>query len=111
MPDLPCLSQETSTQWGFASQVLRFEGTIDDFHSAFGSRDEFSYAQLEGRHDYIQWLFPSPERSRFNSGSYPLAAADAEAIANDPAAKARLLKSYQLILDFWGCEMTDEETG
>ena len=110
-PDLRCLTQETRSQWGYTSTTLTFDGTIDDFHQAFNTRDAFSYGQLEGRHDYIQWLFPSPERSRFNSGSYPLAAAEAEAIANDPAAKARLLKSYQLILDFWGFEMKDEETG
>lgn len=32
------------------------------FHIAFGGKQAFDYQQLERRHDYIQWLFPSPER-------------------------------------------------
>ena len=63
------------------------------------------------RHICGQWLFPSPERSRFNSGSYPLTPAEGDAIAADAAASRRLLTSYKLILDFYGFEMVDEETG
>ena len=57
------------------TRLLTFRGTIDELLEAFGGRDEFAYAQLEGRHDYIQWLFPSPERSRFNMQSTPLSPA------------------------------------
>ena len=64
-PTLPCLRLEQQSSWGYAAQVLTFQGGIEDFHDAFGRMDAFSYSQLEGRHDYIQWLFPSPERSRF----------------------------------------------
>jgi hypothetical protein len=75
----PCLTVGGSS--GRGCSVL-FDGTVDDFHSAFGTGSTaFCYQQLEQRHDYIQWLFPSPERSRFNSGSWPLEMAEAEAIA------------------------------
>ena len=57
------------------------------------------------RHICDQWLFPSPERSRFNSGSFPLTPAEGDAIAADAAASRRLLTSYKLILDFYGFEM------
>jgi hypothetical protein len=67
------------------------------FHRAFGGRDAFAYAQLERRHDYIQWLFPSPERSAFNAESTPLGRAEARAMRQDPAVMARLRTSLELI--------------
>lgn len=78
---------------------------------AFGGRDEFAYTQLETRHDYIQWLFPSPERSRFNAQSVPLSAAEGAAIQADAEAKARVCQAYQLIVDFWGFGLVDAEAG
>ena len=59
-------------------RLLTFRGTVDELLEGFGGRDEFAYTQLEGRHDYIQWLFPSPERSRFNAQSTPLSAAESD---------------------------------
>ena len=38
---------------GGGLQMLAFEGTVEEFHRVFGSQDEFSYGQLEGRHDYM----------------------------------------------------------
>ena len=108
-PQLPCLRLEA--QWGCDAEVLAFVGTIDEFHAAFGARDAFSYSQLEGRHDYIQWIFPSPGRSRFNPASYPLSTEEAAAIRADPVAKERLRQSFLLITDFYGFEMADGTTG
>ena len=110
VPRLRCLQRRTAqSSWGNFSEVLTFEGTIEDFHQAFGGRDEFSYSQLEGRHDYIQWLFPSPERSRFNAASLPLSDEEALAIRSDPIAKERMRRSFLLIADFFGFEMEDEK--
>jgi hypothetical protein len=53
--------------------------------------------QLEQRHDFIQWLFPSPQASRFNAQAPPLTAAEARAIRADVAAQARLLRSCVVI--------------
>jgi hypothetical protein len=111
VPQLPCLRLERMSSWGHASEVLTFQGTIDEFHAAFGGRNDFSYSQLEGRHDYIQWLFPSPERSRFNSASWPLSADEAAAIRSDPHAKERIRQSFLLITDFYGFEMVNDTTG
>lgn len=147
----------TRNAWGRGSKQLVFEGTLEDFHRVFFKCNKFCYAQLERRHDYIQWLFPSPERSRFNMVSCstdttwaaqlthdnmgcstdtkraralataqltrapraprgpqeaaPLAEQEAEAIRADPAARARLQKSYDMILDFWGFQLLDVESG
>jgi len=57
---------------------------------------------LEHRHDYIQWLFPLPERSRFNALAPVLSAGDiaqlrvnGEAQANLRRATARMLAFYE----------------
>lgn len=110
-PTLDCLRLEQQSSWGYAAQVLTFQGGIEEFHDAFGRKDAFSYSQLEGRHDYIQWLFPSPERSRFNAASAPLSAEEALAISQDPVCKARVQKSFLLICDFYGFAMPDPATG
>lgn len=90
---------------------MTFRGNVDELIEAFGGRDEFAYQQLELRHDYIQWLFPSPERSRFNAQSVPLSAPEGAAIQADPEAKLRVRRAYELIIDFWGFELVDIDTG
>ena len=109
VPELRCLQHRTQSRWGFETEMVSFDGTIEDFHQAFGGRDEFSYSQLEGRHDYIQWLFPSPEASRFNAASLPLSLEEALAIRSDPIAKERIRRSFLLITDFYGFEMSDDD--
>jgi hypothetical protein len=55
------------------------------------------YEKLEIHHGYIQWLFPIREPG-MNVESVPLTAAEAAILRNDAAAKARMIKSYKLIL-------------
>lgn len=93
------------------TRLLVFNGNVDELIEAFSGRDNFAYTQLENRHDYIQWLFPSPERSRFNAQSTPLSVAEAEAIQADDGAMTRIRRAYQLIVDFWGFELVDLEIG
>ncbi|KMO33723.1 opioid growth factor receptor-related protein [Methylobacterium aquaticum] len=61
----------------------------------------FDDAQIEGVHDFIQWLFPLREPSRAVPGAPVIGAAEAEAIRHDPwaqdsltAARARMLFFY-----------------
>jgi hypothetical protein len=58
--------------------------------------------RLEMVHDYIQWLFPLPEPSRFNPDAPLLTPADAALFADDPDLAARLLRSFDLMLGFYG---------
>jgi hypothetical protein len=53
-------------------------------------------------HDYIQWLFPLPEASRFNPEAPLLSAADKAAFRTDPDLQLRALKALDLLLGFWG---------
>ena len=65
--------------------------------------------QLEMVHDFIQWLFPLPEASRFNADAPLLTDADIVAFAADPALRANLTKSFERIVRFLGLAI--DETG
>ncbi len=76
------------------------ERTIDDIQS-------WDHNKLEDVHDYIQWLFPLRKRSNFNPDAPVL---DDEQIAdfrNSEELQSRLLKSFKLMLDFYGLRCDD----
>src|SRR5438552_9437961 len=58
--------------------------------------------ELEMVHDFIQWLFPLPEPSRFNSDAPLLTADDIAAFRADPQLRANLAKSFDRMLRFLG---------
>lgn len=62
----------------------------------------WDHRRLEMVHDYIQWLFPLPEASRFNPDAPLLSAADAAAFRGDPLLQDRVRKSLDVMLDFFG---------
>jgi len=84
---------------------------ITDFYQGFGTDDKgrslddyllFSDEQLESVHDYIQWMFPNTEVSRFNIDAPLLTDADIELFMNDipmmnnvTLACARMTKFYK----------------
>jgi hypothetical protein len=57
---------------------------------------------LEMVHDFIQWLFPLTEPSRFNPDAPLLSAADIAAFRAEPELRARALRSLDLMLGFYG---------
>lgn len=57
---------------------------------------------LEHTHDYIQWLFPLPEASRFNTFAPLLSAADRRAFATDATLRQRQRRSLDVMLAFLG---------
>ena len=99
------LRVEKMRGWGGVEFVAVFAGTVDDFHEAFSGKDEFVYLQLERRHDYIQWLFPSPDASAFNAESDSLSGEEVAAMAKDSTVMERMHTSFRMILDFWGFEL------
>ena len=68
------------------------------------------YRRLEVHHGYIQWLFPLREEG-MNSQIHPLQPHEITAMLASPTCLARLRRSYELILDFWGLEVSDEGVG
>ncbi len=59
-------------------------------------------ARLEAVHDYIQWLFPLPERSAFNPAAPILTDSDIAAFHDRPALHAALAKSLVRMRAFYG---------
>ena len=57
--------------------------------------------RLEAVHDYIQWLFPLDEPSRFNP-SAPLLTAHDRAAFRDPELAANLRRALDRMLAFYG---------
>lgn len=79
---------------------------IDNIHTSWKGE----YDRLEVHHGYIQWLFPIREPG-MNPESQPLTKNEITQLNQDPAAQERILKSYDLILDFWGFKLVDHKTG
>ena len=63
---------------------------------------------LENVHDFIQWVFPLPEPSRFNRAAPLLTADDIAAFKTDAVLQANVKKAFERILKFLGlAETTD----
>lgn len=71
----------------------------------------WDFEKLECVHDYIQWLFPLPERSAFNA-NVPVVDNDVvQAFDSDPRLRQNLLRSLTLMLRFYGLERHEESEG
>ncbi len=58
--------------------------------------------RLEAVHDFIQWLFPLPERSGANPAAPVLTAETIAAFHATPAMRERLRESWERMLRFYG---------
>lgn len=63
--------------------------------------------RLEMVHDFIQWLFPLPEPSRFNPDAPRLTAADSAAFRSRPALQDNVRRSLDRMLEFLGLARQD----
>lgn len=92
------MSQQT------ASPLVRFYR--GDGHDARGRRFEdiltWDDRRLEAVHDYIQWLFPLDEPSRFNRDAPLVTAADRQAFHDDPRLAENLRRAFERMLAFYG---------
>ncbi|XP_031750446.1 opioid growth factor receptor-like protein 1 [Xenopus tropicalis] len=68
------------------------------------------YVRLEENHSYIQWLFPLREEG-VNPYAAPLTLREIEALKGDKDAMRRFREAYRLMLDFYGIELRDEDSG
>ncbi|XP_063815352.1 opioid growth factor receptor-like [Pseudophryne corroboree] len=68
------------------------------------------YNTLESNHSYIQWLFPLQERG-VNPHAVPLTMNEIEIMKKDEDITRRFLRSYKLMLGFYGISLQDEKTG
>src|SRR5262245_29998167 len=68
-----------------------------------------SHAELEAYHDFIQVLFPLNELSNFNSRAPLLDAALQKEFRTNPAIQANLLRSFEVMLAFYGFTLDREK--
>ena len=69
------------------------------------------YKLLERHHGFIQWLFPVREQSAFSAQAAELQPHEAEAIREDPVTRERVVRAYELMLDFYGFRLANRDTG
>ena len=82
-----------------------------DFVDAIHEKWDGDFQRLEMHHGYIQWLFPVFENAGMNFESAPLSKEGAAIIRADATCCQRVLKSYRLMLKFYGLRLEDEKTG
>ena len=63
---------------------------------------------FEAVHALLQWVFPLPEPSKFNSEAPLLTENDIAAFKSDPLLQANLMKSFKRILTFLGLSLSDK---
>jgi hypothetical protein len=64
----------------------------------------FSHDELEHHHDFIQWLFPLEVPSPVNPAAPTLTPEDRRQFGANAQLQTNLLKSLDLMLDFYGLE-------
>lgn len=69
----------------------------------------FSDDELEQHHDFIQWLFPLRERSRFNASAPLVNARTVEAFRRDPSLRAAMLHALDRMLSFYGLQRRGDD--
>ncbi|XP_073681899.1 opioid growth factor receptor-like isoform X2 [Garra rufa] len=79
---------------------------IDDFHQNWWAR----YDSLQDVHTYTQWLFPLQTQG-VNPSAHVLTKKEIKLFLRDKQVKSKLVKSYKLMLDFYGIRLVDESTG
>jgi hypothetical protein len=88
---------------------------ITDFYSGKGTdiwgrtlRDiqHFPAHNLAEVHNFIQWLFPLPEKSQFSPDAPVLTAADMQEFRASTLLKNNLLESFKVMADFYGLELS-----
>lgn len=95
---------------GASSPLVRFYlGEGPDAEGRF-LRDirDWNSTRLESVHDYIQWLFPTRQRSAFNAAAPELGTEEIRAFREDDRLKTALAASLRQMLGFYGFASREE---
>lgn len=71
----------------------------------------WSHAKLEGTHDYIQWVFPTMARGRFNPDAPELTEAEVVEGAGDERVVRNLRRMAVVMAKFYGLQRTCSADG
>ena len=104
------VSRHSSTEINMqGSRILDFyAGAAPDHRGrSLAQLQSQSLSALESNHDYIQWLFPLPERSSASAHAPILTPADIQAFEQNPLLRGSLLQSFSVMLWFYGFELIE----
>lgn len=68
----------------------------------------FSDNQLEIIHNYIQWIFPTTEKSKFNKDAPIMTNEIINNFKNNSKCKENMLKCFKRMLNFYGLKLEDK---
>lgn len=99
-----------SNNRGSGPLVRFYLGAEPDSSGRFiGDIRKWGHERLEGTHDYIQWLFPTRNRSRFNSSAPTLDEDQIRDFQYDERLQAELIASFKQMLDFYGFILREDD--
>jgi hypothetical protein len=91
------------TDYGESQLILFYRGLQQDAGGRMISEIwRMSEEELENNHDFIQWLFPLAQKSQFNPSAPVLTQRDIAVFSADKDLQARIGRSYDLMLCFFG---------
>ncbi|CAK4030315.1 opioid growth factor receptor region [Lecanosticta acicola] len=97
--------------------IVRFYSKPDKNHPSTEDpegrtlKDMLNYSndELESHHDYIQYLFPLPEKSMVNPEAVLIDLETYHAFQEDPTLRARLFEAFKRMASFYGFDLTGSE--
>lgn len=99
-------SQRPDAACGGLLAFLRGTGT-DNHGRRLEDILEWDFDQMEKVHDYVQWIFPTDESSRYNS-RVPLLTSELQRTArDDPEIRAAVRRALRKFCSFLGLEMVE----
>jgi len=80
---------------------------IDSVHEEYFAKYDF----LEQNNNYMEWLFPIYGSAGINHNTKPLSMQEAELFKKNIQTSIRLVRSYKLMLNFFGMKLANDLTG
>lgn len=71
----------------------------------------WDFSKLENVHNYIQWLFPLPEKSAYNLDAPIVDDEVIQAFQSDPVLRQNLVRSLTVMLQFYGLQRQESDAG
>jgi hypothetical protein len=93
------------------AQIIGFYSDTEPDHRGryLHEIQEWTDEQLEAVHDYVQWLFPLPERSGFNVAAPVLTNDSIQEFRSRPVLQQNLRSSFLRMMTFYGLEVRSGE--
>jgi hypothetical protein len=82
-------------------------GNVDAIYEKYFAQ----YTFLEENNNYMEWLFPIYGSAGLNPNTKPLSMQEATLIKNNIQCSIRVVKSYKMLLNFFGMKLVNDSTG